>query len=276
MIRLFDISIIKYYYVLVVLFYFLAIYMPFIRVGLLMSFIMGYGIFILYKNKKVNLRKGLDVLVLIYLAYNLLTIFFYLFSGIPVSVFFREFSNSILPIIPFYFFGRLNYDNSFFKLTTAALAFCFLIGFYYQFTLPMSYMQRMHVIDNSGTNPLGYISNYRSLFGLTTTASLASISMFISFSFIFKYNSNISKLFFIICALALILTFRRSALYSSVFALALFNVIVLLKFKSRVFKLLFFESLFIILVIIWIINVNPEFLSELIERYLYNICSSEF
>ena len=257
---------INYYYSITVLIYFCAIYLPFIRVGLAMSLIMGYGIFILYKNKKLNLRKGLDVLVLIYLVYNLLTIFFYLFSEIPLSVFFREFSNSILPIIPFYFFGRLNYDNSFFKITSYSIAGCFAVGFYYQLSLPMNYMERLHVMEGSGKNPLGYL-NYRTFLGVTATGSLGAISMFLLFNSSLKDNSKFAKIFFVICTLGVILSFRRAALYSSCFAIIFLNIFLLLKSKRRFFKLFIYEFLIMGLVIYWTINTYPEFLSSLLERF---------
>ena len=110
-------SLISYYYSIVFFIYMGAIYLPFIRTGLSMAFIIGIGIFILYKNKDFKLRKGLDMFVLAYFMYNIFSFVFFQFSDLPFSVFFKEFSNSILPIIPFYFFGRLNVNNSFYKIS---------------------------------------------------------------------------------------------------------------------------------------------------------------
>ena len=264
--KVLSVSAIKYYYVVVGLVYFLAIYVPVIRTGLFMSLIMGFGIFALYKNKKYILRKGLDMLVLGYISYATLTGFFYLFSDIPISVFFREFSNSILPIILFYFFGRLNYGDKFYKITVGSLALCCLLGFYYQLTLPMIYMERMDVVDGSGRNPLGY-TDFRSLFGLTVTGSLASISLFLSVNFLFKDNSHIAKFFMLIFGVALIASFRRSAMYSAVIALAVMNIIVLFKYKRRGVKLIVFEAIGLFMLTRWALNAYPDLLFELIDRF---------
>ena len=259
-------SSIRYYYLIAVITYFSAIYLPFIRVGLFMSFIIGIGIFILYKNKKFELRKGLDMLVLAYIFYNILSFVFFSFSGLPISVFFKEFSNSILPIISFYFFGRLNYNTSFYKITLYSLVACFIVGYFFYLTLPMNYMEFMNNIDGSGTNPIGYI-DYHSILGITATGSLGAIGFLLSFDILYNSNFKKGKIAFLICFIALVLSFRRAALYTAIFAVLWINYFVLFKFKGQKFKLLFFEFLVIFVFLYRLIDSNPEFLSDLLERF---------
>jgi hypothetical protein len=267
MIKLPKINTINYYYVLVVLIYFLAIYFPFIRVGLFMSLIMLFGVFILYK-KKIRLRKGLDMLVLAYISYNIVSVIFYYFSDIPVSVFFKEFSNSILPIILFYFFGRLDYDHSFYKITLYAFVVCFIVGFYFQLTLPLIYMQRMHVMEGAGTNPLGYVTMYRSFLGITATGALGAIGLLLSFNTLYKSNFKTGKFFFVICFIAVILSFRRAALYTGAFGIISINMLVLFKFKGKKTKLLFIQGLIGFLCFYWLVLKNPDILFDLGDRFM--------
>ena len=260
-------SLINYYYLIVALVYFSTIYMPFIRLGLLMSSIMILGIFILYKNKDFRLRKGLDMFVLAYLMYNLFSFVFFSFSGLPISVFYREFSNSILPIIPFYFFGRLNHQNSFYKITLYALVFCFVVGFYFKFTLPMNYMKFLDNMESSGTNPLGYITNFRSILGLSATGALGAIGLLISLDVLYKSKFKTGKVIFLICFVALVLSFRRAALYTGIFAILWMNYLMLFKLKGSKLKLLIFELLIVFLFLYNLLDSNPDFLFDLYERF---------
>ncbi|WP_074613583.1 oligosaccharide repeat unit polymerase [Polaribacter dokdonensis] len=262
-----KIDLLKNYYFISVLIYFSAIYLTFIRVGLFMSFILVLASTVLYYKKKFLIRKGLDVLVIFYIIYNIFSFVFFTFSGLPYSVFFKEFSNSILPIIPFYFFGRLNYQNSFYNTTLYALAGCFLVGFYFYFTLPYNYMFFMNKIDGTGTNPIGYTINYHSILGITATGSLGAISLLLSLGKLYNSKFKKGKIIFLICLVALVLSFRRAALYTGLFAILWFNYLIIFKFKSQKFKILFFE-LFIVLISIYkLLEFNPEFLDDLYERF---------
>jgi hypothetical protein len=234
-----------------------------------MAFIMCIGIFILYKNNNFKLINKLDMLILLYLIYNLISFIFFIFSDLPISVYFMEFSNSILPIILFYFFGRLNLDNSFYNITLYALAACFAIGFYFQLTVPSNYMAFMSNIDGIGQNPLSYKLNYRSYLGLTATGSLSAIGVLLSFNLMYKRNFKAGKIIFLICFLALILTFRRAALYTGLFALIWMNYLIIFKFKgakSKI-KILLVEFVFMCSALYWLISSNQEFLDDLYERF---------
>ena len=261
-------KIINYYYAIVALVYFSAIYLPFIRVGLFMSLLMLIGIFILYNFNKLKLRNNLDVIVLCYFLYNLSTIVFYFPRNVPLSVFFKEFSNSILPIILFYFMGKLNHDKSFYKITLYAIGVCFVVGFYYQLTLPIVYLERMNVMDGSGTNPLGYLVNYRSILGLTATGALGAIGSFLSFNIMYKSGFKTGKILFIICTLAVLLSFRRAALYTADFGIVSLNILILFKFiKGKKIKFLLFETLILILLTIYILSTkNFDFFNDILDR----------
>ena len=260
-------SLISYYYSIVFFIYMGAIYQPFIRTGLSMAFIIGIGIFILYKNKDFKLRKGLDMFVLAYFMYNIFSFVFFQFSDLPFSVFFKEFSNSILPIIPFYFFGRLNVNNSFYKITLYALVACFFIGLYFYIKLPMNYMVFMDKSEGAGTNPLGYAVNFRSILGLSATGALGAIGVLLSFDVLYKNKFKKGKIAVLICLVALVLSYRRAALYTGLFAIGWMNYLILFKFKGAKLKLLLFELFVVFLLIYKLLDSNPDFLPELFERF---------
>jgi hypothetical protein len=258
-------KIINCYYAIAILAYFVAIYFPFIRVGLLMSLVIIIGIFILYGNKKLKLRNSLDIIVLLYILYNILTIVFFIPSNIPLIVFFKEFSNSILPIILFYFFGKLNHDKSFYKITLYSVSICLLLSFYYQLTLPISFMQRLDVIDGTGTNPLGYLSQYSSFLGITATGSLGAIASFLAFNLMHETNYKKGKILFFLCTIAVILALRRGSIYSLVFSILLFDVIILFKFR-RYLKLITFQFIIALLIIFFLIDFDSDSYLFFIDR----------
>jgi hypothetical protein len=259
-------EIINYYYAVAILVYFSAIYFPSIRVGLFMSIIMCVGIFIFIKNNKFKINNSLDIIVILYLLYNILTLIFYTVNNLPFSIFFKEFSNSILPIILFYFFGKLKHDNSFYHITLYSVFFCFLISFYYQLTLPMNFMQRLNVIDGSGTNPIGYLTQYTSFLGITVTGSLGAIALFLAFVMMYENNFKKGKFFFIICVLAVILSLRRAALYTSVFSILFFNLIILFKSRRKL-KLFVFEFIIALIAIFFLYDLNSEYYLTFTDRF---------
>ena len=183
MIKILKVNIINYYYLAVITLYFSAIYLPFFRrVGLFMSLIMLIGVFILFKKKLFSIKNNLDLLVSGYIVYNIFSFFWFItISDLPLSVFYKELSNTVLPIILFYFFGRLKETISFYDITLYSLVTCFAVGFYYQFTLPQNYVEFMTNLDGSRSDPVNTILNYRSFLGLTATGSLSAISILLSF-----------------------------------------------------------------------------------------------
>ena len=269
MIKIFKVNIINYYYLAAVTLYFSAIYFPFLRrVGLFMSLIMLIGIFILFKKKLFSIKSKLDLLVSGYIAYNLLSFFWFItISDLPLSVFYKETSNTLLPIILFYFFGRLKETISFYDITLYSLVTCFAVGFYYQITLPQNFVEFMTNLDGSRTDPTNLLLNYRSFLGLTATGSLSAISVLLSLNILYKSNFKSGKIIFLICFLALILTFRRAALYSGFFAIVWMNMLILIKLKGPKFKFLFIEFFFIILIIYLFISFDPSFVESVLERF---------
>ena len=241
--------------------------MPFIRVGLSMSLIMILGIFILFKKKKFSITTKLDLLVSGFIVYNLFSFIFFSFSGLPLSVYYTEFSNSILPIIPFYFFGKLNDKKSFYNITLYSLIACFIVGFYLQLTVPGDYMFFMSKIDGIGTNPLSYQLNYRSFLGLTATGSLSALGVLLSLGLLQKSNFKSGKIALLICFIASILSFRRASLYTSLFALLWMNFLFLFILRGSKIKFFVLEFFFLFIFFFWLLDTNPDFFASVYETF---------
>tara|TARA_B110000285_G_C15142967_1_gene632345 strand:- start:5113 stop:6291 length:1179 start_codon:yes stop_codon:yes gene_type:complete len=267
MIKVPKTTIINYYYLFVVITYFIAIYLPFIRIGLSMSLFMIIGIYLLYSRNYYKLNNSLDVLVTLYIIYNIISFVFFAFSDLPVSVFIKEFSNSIFPILLFYFFGKISSNNSFLNVTLISLVGCFIVGFYLQLTLPSSYAIHMNKIDAvGGTGRVNFISHYRSFLGLTATGSLSAVCVLLSFDKTFKSKFRLGKIFLLVSIIALILTFRRAGLFTGIFAFLWINYSVLFKLKLSKFKFILFEFILLFLGFWVFYKYNPEFFNSLLLR----------
>lgn len=248
--------------------YLLGLLAPnYVRLGVIASVIICAFTFEYFIRSSFKIGRGIDLLVLTYVLYNLISFSWYLFSSLPVSVYIQEFSNSILPVF-FYFFAKTkhNENNSFFSKTLVAIVLFFAIGFILFIWQPYFYRYFLSLHDGVGTNPLATSEYFRSIIGLTATGSLATIGILISFSTIFETKGKKGKIAFIICLTAVILTFRRSALFVSFASIIALHYIAYFKFKLLKKRFLLIEILIVLGIIIISLYNNPEFMPSLIER----------
>ena len=180
-----------------------------------------------------------------------------------------EYSNSILPMICFYFIGKINIRHlKFYDATLYSIFLCFIIGFYFQFNLPENYREFMAKLDNTeGTGPEFFILYFRSLLGITATGSLSAICVLLSINKIYLSKGKRGKLIFLISFIVLLLTFRRSALYVTVFAIFWVNFIAIFLFKFSTRRLIIFELASVFFFIIFLNYLDPEFINSVIERF---------
>jgi hypothetical protein len=113
----------EYYYVIILFVVLTQLYfIPSIRLGVVTSVII-----LLVLNNTINRQDLLrntfiNKLVLAYIFYNSVSIILYIFYGIPLSVFFAEWSNSILPIFFFYLSSKEKTESfRFYNLTLIVL-----------------------------------------------------------------------------------------------------------------------------------------------------------
>lgn len=234
-----------------------------------MSIVMVFFLLLLLKLKKIVIKNYFDWLILLYIIYNTISCITFIYSDLPISVFVMEYSNSILPMICFYFIGKMNLENlNFYDITLYSIFACFLIGFYYQFNLPENYREFMAKLDNTeGTGPEFFILYFRSLLGITATGSLSAICVLLSLDKIYRSNGRFGKIIFLISFIVLLLTFRRSAFYVTFFAILWVNYLAIFKFKLTKKRLIIFEVASLIFLGLLLNYMDPEFINSVIERF---------
>lgn len=92
------------YFALVFIGYVLTLFIPSFRTGvfasaLLVAIAVEAGATVIKSDKKSDFISLINVFVLLYMTYNLLSVIWVISNGYPVSVYVEEFSNSILPIV---------------------------------------------------------------------------------------------------------------------------------------------------------------------------------
>lgn len=254
----------QYFYTTLLLAILAQLYLvPGLRLGVVTAVIILMMGFKEIKRNQLLVKTQHNKLILLYAIYNTGTICLYIINEIPVSVFWAEWSNSILPVI-FYYFGIKSdrADLRFYKNTLQALLVAFLIGFYLWMSGSEIYRVFMDATEGAGTDLL----YFQSLFGLTATGAFGVIGFLIGTEIIFKSRGEKGKLALIICAISAIITFRRAAmlaLFSSAIAMHYFGYFKLKYLKK---KYLIIEALALIGVFLYTSSQFGEVYSDIIER----------
>ena len=253
------------YYSLIILFIILIqlFFIPSIRLGVVTAVII---LLVFYNtvNKHDLLRNShINKLVLAYLLYNTFSILLYAFSGIPLSVFFAEWSNSILPIFFFYLPSKEKIDSfRFYNITLIVLIISFITGFYLWISDSEYYKFFMDTTEGPGTG----LDFFQSLYGLTATGTLGVIGFLISSSLVLRSNGKKGKIAMIICFVATILTFRRGAMFSLFIATIILHYIAYLKFNFLKKRYFIIEILFIYFIYKYFLSDYAILLENLVER----------
>jgi len=253
------------YYYLIILFIVLIqlFFIPSIRLGIVTTIII---LFVLYNtiNRYDLLRNSIiNKLVLAYLFYNTFSVLFYVFSGIPLSVFFAEWSNSILPIFFFYLPNNEKTENyRFYNITLLVLVISFITGFYLWMNDSDYYKIFMETTEGPGTG----IDFFQSLYGLTATGAFGVIGFLISVNLLLRSNGKKGKITMIICFVATILTFRRGAMFSLFIAIIILHYIGYLKFNFLKKRYFIIELIFIYIIYKYFLSDYAVLLENLVER----------
>lgn len=258
------------YYVILSVVYLFGLILPDIRNGLIMAFFMLLLVLLHYKSLLYRKKTLLDLLVLFYVFWNTISLVWLFFSDITIDIFIAEYSNTILPIV-FYFFGRkFLLGNKFLFYSIFFLTGIFILTFILNLSLFEPYLVFIMRLDNVGSmDPSSFIL-FRSLFGLTVTGTLSAIGVILSFDK-FLFNKKYSYfLVFLVYFIALILASRRSAIYASIFGVVFLNIYYLY-FKGISFvRFLIFEWLilsFCFLIFFFVFPEMKEFSFDRIVNY---------
>jgi hypothetical protein len=254
----------EFYYLIILCVILLQLFMlPGIRLGVVSSFLI---FLVVYNNvNKHDLLKNniINKLVLGYLIYNTLSVIFYIFLDIPLSVYFAEWSNSILPIFFFYFSNKGEPSNSrFYYVTLSVLIFSFLLGYFLWINDSEEYKYFMITTEGYGTG----IDFFQSLYGLTATGAFGVIGFLISANLVIKSRGKQGKIVMIICILATIFTFRRGSIVSLFVAFIILHFVAYFKYNFIKFRFFFLEVSFLIVAFKYWLSDFDFFFENLIER----------
>jgi len=236
---------------------------PGIRLGVATSVLILILLF-KYLNRRILLQNTtVNRFVLLYISYNTASIVWFLFTGMPVSVFLAEWSNSILPIFFYYLaYVEIHKSNRFYFLTLGALLLSFVIGFSLWITESQLYRVFMDTTEGAGTD----LIFFQSLFGLTATGVFGYIGFIISSHRIFTSNGRNGKIAMVVSMLATILTLRRSSLFILAMSVIIMHFVGYLRYgfiKKRYFIV---ECIFIYIIYFFVSKYYGDFLVDLIQR----------
>lgn len=253
------------YYYLIILFVILAqlFFIPSIRLGVVTSVIILLVVYNTINRHDLLKNSDINKLVLAYLFYNTCSALLYVFSGIPLSVFFAEWSNSILPIFFFYISSKEKTESfKFYNITLLVLIISFITGFYLWMNDSENYKIFMDTTEGPGTG----LDFFQSLYGLTATGAFGVIGFLISSSLVLRSNGKKGKIAIIICFVATILTFRRGSIFSLFIAIFILHYIAFLKFNFIKKRYFIIEMLFIYFVFKYYLSDYDVFLESLLDR----------
>jgi len=253
------------YYYLIILFVILAqlFFIPSIRLGVVTSVII---LLVLYNkiNRHDLLRNTfINKLVLAYIFYNSFSIVLYIFSEIPLSVFFAEWSNSILPIFFFYLPSKGKTESfRFYNITLLVLIISFIIGFYLWLNESELYFNFMQTTEGAGTD----LYFFQSLYGITATGAFGVIGFLLSSGMVLRSNGRSGKIAMLICLFVTILTFRRASLVALFIAIILIHYIAYIKFNFLNKWYFIIEIIFGFLIYKYYLSKYDVFLENFVQR----------
>lgn len=211
------------YYIFVIAFYLCTLIIRGFPVGICSALLMMMIAVILVATGKIGFKiSRQEVLVLIYVLYCVSSVAWVGMHGINISVYVKSITNSLFPII-FYFYAK--WDNGiFYKTLLYAVTICDMVGLLLLLLMPFWY--QIYCISN------GYsFTRLSSCIGSTAVGSLNTIAILISVRQIYLTHGKKGKLyyiFFFICAFA---SMQRSAWIVVFFFLTIFHYLFFFKWR---------------------------------------------
>jgi hypothetical protein len=260
---------VKYYYIFVMIFYYFSMLFTTIRPGVLASIVMCIIIITNYKSITFR-RNSFHFILVLYLFYNIFTGLYYINKNMPFSVFYTEFSNSILPAI-FFFIGKHNKEesnqDSFYKIFAISVFICLIIGLFYYIIPNQMYLDYMKKITANFTIE-NYLEDRRlnSFIGSTEVGSLSAILVVIAMSYIVRNGLSFRNLLLYTIALGCSgLSMQRSSIIASVLMIIFWHIYGISLNKIN-HKFIIAEIAFIFLFVIQILRLDYNLPDLLITK----------
>lgn len=240
--KLYEI-LISYYYCFVIFFYFMTFVISDFPVGVVNSiliFLIGLG-YILKYGISFNIKK-IDVVVGIYFCYCCVSSLFYFTEEmVPISIFFKAFSNSLMPIF-FYVIGKKGIFK-FWKSYVFAIIVCGIVGTFLLWSKPTWYIEYCLKYGYS-------FSRLSSSIGSTAIGTLSVVGIVACIKYINEKQRGAWKIKYMLCILFSLLSMQRSAWIVGILAVIYLHYLIFK--KNRWLKLRWFvlEIIFLLAVLV--------------------------
>lgn len=251
------------YYYIIITFYLLSLGNLGLRTGVYSSIIMLFFIMWMLPHLNYYIRhiQLIDLLVSGYIVYNFLSILVVFFRGYPISIYLKEFSNSILPVC-FYFSGRCLDKKSvdkFYRNSLYAIIFSMLVGIYLYLKQSESYLLYLKFHGYSNTRLSSFL-------GSIAIGSLAVTAVLISGKIIIESHLKKGKLLFFISLLSCILSMQRASWITCTCVLIVLHYFAFFKWHLLKIRYIVLEfSLFLLVLYIFrmpLINMFENWIME--------------
>lgn len=232
------------YYIPVVILYFLNMFIPAVRPGVLATVILAAVCVELIVRKQFRFGEFEDRLMAAYFLYNALSVIWLVRGGFPVSVFVQEFVVSLLPVV-FYYVGRSAETNVYFKYFIYAVLFVGITGILLQIVMPQFYIDysyRLSFVSKADAATCRVRMN--SFVGSTVLGFVSVAAMIASIPFIMSKGKK-QRLFgiasMLINLIAAFMSNQRSAMVVAILVVLYFNYLIFFVYKTLDRKYLVFE-----------------------------------
>lgn len=246
-----DNFIFEWYYILVILAYVCTLFSSLVRPGVFAAALMIVIFVELIFKKKMNIHNIMDVLIVVYFLYKLLTIICIINGNMPISVYTGEFAVSLLPMI-FYFAGKAigKRSDSFYYKFLCALFVLGGVGILLYILAPQFYCDYLYnwvYISKADVSTMRV--RMQSVTGSTVFGAINIIGMCAGIYFLCDNGKDalskkkrifgiVATLFTFICG---VLSNQRAAMVVGVVLILYINYLIFVKFEDIPKKYLFFE-----------------------------------
>lgn len=266
----------EWYYVIVIIGYIATLFISAMRPGVLAAALMIGALAELIFKKKMNIHNLMDVLIVVYFIYRLMTIICIINSNMPVGVYTGELAVSCLPMI-FYFAGRAvqNRIDGFYKRFLSAFIglgvvslLLYVIGpqFYCNYLYNWSYISKADV-PTMRVRMQSVVGS--TLFGAMMIFALAAGIYFICKSEE-KEKSGKARVFGVVSVFTgLIFAFlssQRSAMVTGIVLLLYINFLIFIRFENIPRKYLLFEIILIVVFMLAVAVFKSEYIFKIWAR----------
>lgn len=266
----------EWYYAIVIIGYIATLFISAVRPGVVAAALMVGVLTELIFKKKMNIHSLMDVLIVVYFVYRVMTIMCIMKGGMPMSVYTGELAVSCIPMV-FYFAGKSvkeRVDGYYGRFVSAFLGLgavsllLYVIGpqFYCNYLYSWTYISKADV-------PTMRV-RMQSVVGSTLFGAMMIFTLAVGIHFLCKIDTGrdtkktrITGIVSVFAALVLaFLSSQRSAMVTGIVLLLYINYLVFAKFEKIPRKYILFEIIAIVVFVVAVAVVRHEYIFKIWAR----------